>query len=234
MKKAISFMTCLLFALTILYPAGVMITACLGYNFHLISIPAFSIAIAALSVCIIILDLICKGHADNKIMSILLTIITPLSLINAAFYIFKCPKIWVIASALFSAACCCYLTVKCGKSLSLKTVSLILSALMILPIGFFSFIALIFGSLNHNTVVKTVESPNGKYYAQVIDSDQGALGGDTLVDVYEKDGTNAIIFKIEKKPQRVYSGDWGEFENMRIYWKDENCLVINSVKYEIE
>ena len=85
-----------------------------------------------------------------------------------------------------------------------------------------------------NTVVKTVESSSGEYYAQVIDSDQGALGGDTLVKVYQDRGINALIFKIEKKLQRVYFGEWGEFNNMKIHWKDNNCLVINSVEYEIE
>ena len=234
MKKAVSILMCLLFVLTILYPAGVIITACIGYNFELISVSAFAVALAALSVCVIVLDLICKTTLENKVMRILLAIITPFSLVNAVFYIFECPRIWVIASVLLSAGCCCYLAVKYGKPLPLKIITLILSALMVLPIGFFSFIALIFGNIGQNTVVRTVESPSGEYYAQVIDSDQGALGGDTLVDVYKKSGVNLILFKIEKKPQRVYFGDWGEFNNMKIHWKDNNCLVINSVEYEIE
>ena len=225
---------CLLFVLTILYPAGIIITACFGYSFELISVSAFAIAIAALSVCTVVLDLICKNTIENNTIRILLAIITPFSLINAAFYIFECSQIWVIASVLLSAVCCCYLTVKYGKPVALKIVALVLSALMILPICFFSFIALIFGDIGQNTVVQTVESPNREYYAQVIDSDQGALGGDTLVDVYKKSGVNLILFKIEKKPQRVYFGDWGEFNNMKIHWKDNNCLVINSVEYEIE
>ena len=234
MKKAISILICLLFSLTILYPAGVITTACIGYSFELISVSAFAIALAALSVCVIVLDLICKNTPENKVMRTLLAIITPLSLINAVLYIFEYPQIWVIASVLLSAGCCCYLTVKYGNPMSLKIVTLVLSALMVLPIGFFSFIALIFGNIGQNTVVKTVESPSGEYYAQVIDSDQGALGGDTLVDVYKKSGVNLILFKIEKKPQRVYCGDWGEFSNMKIHWKDNNCLMINSVEYEIE
>ena len=224
----------LLFVLTILYPVGVTITACLGYSFELISVSAFAIATAALSGCIVVLDLICKNTLENNTIGILLAIIATLSLINAAFYVFKCSQICVIVSVLLSAGCCCYLTVKYGKPLTLKVVTLVLSALMILPICFFSFIALIFGNIGQNTVVQTVESPSGKYYAQVIDSDQGALGGDTLVDVYKKSGINLILFKIENKPQRVYFGDWGEFENMQIHWKDDNCLVINSVEYEIE
>ena len=135
---------------------------------------------------------------------------------------------------MLSAGCCCYLTVKYGKPLALKVVALVLSVLMILPICFFSFIALIFGNIAQNTVVQTVASPNGKYYAQVIDSNQGALGGDTLVVVNQSCRINLILFKVEKKPQRVYLGDWGEFKNMQINWKDNNCLVINSVEYEIK
>lgn len=234
MKKAISILIYLLFVLTILYPAGVIITACFGYSFEPISISAFAIILAALSVCIIVLELIYRNTPENKVIRILSAIITPLSLINAVFYIIECPQIWVIASVLLSAGCCCCLTIKYGKPLSLKITALVLSALMVLPIGFFSFIALIFGNIGQNTVVQTVESPSGKYYARVIDSDQGALGGDTLVDVYQEGGINALLFKIEKKPQRVYCGDWGKFENMQIYWKDDNCLVINSVEYEIE
>ena len=234
MKKAISILMCVLLSLTILYPAGVVITACFGYSFELISVSAFAIAIAALSVCIVILDLVCKNTLENNTIRILLGIITPLSLINAVFYIFKCSQFCVIVSVLLSTGCCCYLTVKYGKPLTLKVVALVLSALMILPICFFSFIALIFGNIGQNTVVQTVESPSGKYYAQVIDSDQGALGGDTFVDVYKKSGINSILFKIENKPQRVYFGEWGEFENMQIHWKDDNYLVINSVEYEIE
>lgn len=68
----------------------------------------------------------------------------------------------------------------------------------------------------------------------MIDSDKGALGGDTLVDVYEKSGINAILFKIEKNPQRVYFGEWGEFNNMQIYWKDDECLMIDSTEYKIQ
>ena len=234
MKKAISILMCLLFALTILYPAGVIITACLGYSFELISVSAFAVAIAVLSVCIVILDLVFKKQLESKTVQILLAIITPLSLINAVFYIFECPQIWVIANVLVSVGCCCFLAVKHGKPLALKIVALALSALMVLPIGFFSFIALFFGNIGQDTVVQTVESPSGKYYAQVIDSDQGALGGDTLVVVYEESKISAILFKIEKKPQMVYFGDWGEFKNMQIHWKDDRCLVINSVEYEIE
>lgn len=93
---------------------------------------------------------------------------------------------------------------------------------------------LTFGNIGQNTVVKNIESPNGNFYAQVIDSDQGAFGGDTLVNVYEKREIDTFIFKLKDKPQRVYLGEWREYESMHISWKYDKCLVINSVEYEIE
>ncbi len=234
MKKVRCFLMWLLFVLTVLYPAGTLIADCFGNSFELISIFAYAMVIAILSFCTVILFIVSKDEPENKVIGVLSAVIVPLSLINAVFYIFEHPKIPVIASVFLSVGCCCFITVKFGKPWALKIVALALSALMILPIGFFSFIALIFGNIGQNTIVQTVESPNGKFYAQVVDSDQGALGGDTIVDVYERGGINAIIFEIKKKPQRVYLGDWGEASDMQIYWKDDACLVINSVEYEIE
>lgn len=225
---------CLLFVMTIFFPIGTILSACFGYTFELINISGFAVIIAVLSVCTVILDFIFKNLIESKVIQILLAVIPPLSLFNAVFYMFVCSRICVIASVFISAVCCCFLAVRQGKPLALKNAALVLFAIMILPTGFFGGIVLLFGNIGQNTVVQTVESPNGKKYAQVVDSDQGALGGDTLVDVYEKSRINALLFKMEKQPQRVYSGDWGEFKNMQIHWEDDNCLVINSVAYEIE
>ncbi len=141
---------------------------------------------------------------------------------------------WVVASVFITIVCCSILSIKHGKPLVIKVIALILSVLMFLPVGFFGFIAVTFGFIGQNTVVQTVKSPNGNYTAEVIDSDQGALGGDTIVCVYEKSVIDFLIFKVEKKPQRVYLGPWGAFKDMQIYWKNDGCLVINSAEYEIK
>lgn len=234
MKKTTLISGFLLFALVILLPFGVVLSSCFGYTFELTSYSLFAIITALLAVGTVVSCIAAKETVENRIVSVLFALLTPLSLVNAVCYIFACSRIWVVASMFVCVWGCCYLAIKPGKPLTLTIISLVLSALMVLPIGFFGFIALIFGNIGQNTVVQSVESPNGTYYAEVIDSNQGALGGDTLVDVYEDKGINALVFKISKKPQRVYHGDWGEFENMDIYWKNDNCLVINSVEYEIE
>lgn len=238
MKKAATVLSSLLFALTILFPAGVLVSDYFGYTFAPISSFTFAIITAILSVCTVGFRLQIEDAIESKTLRVLLAMITPFSLVNAVFCIVLCIYKYsitgVIISVFVSAGCCCLLTVKYGKPLVLKIIALVLSALMVLPIGFFSFITWFSGSIIQDTVVRTVESPSGKYYAEVVDNDRGALGGNTFVDVYEKSGMDCIIFKIEKWPQRVYEGKWGEFENMEIYWKNEQCLIINSVEYEIE
>lgn len=90
------------------------------------------------------------------------------------------------------------------------------------------------GDFGKTTVVQTLDSPTGKYYAQVISNDQGAMGGNTTVHVYETKELNTILFTIKKEPQQVYVGDWDAYEDMEIYWESDNSLVINSVSHKIK
>ena len=222
-----------LFGLTALYPAGVVLTALFGYQFTLISIPGFSAAIAFLAVAIILLEILYKSAFSCRGVRVLLILLLPLSLVNGVFYIFKCPQIWVIVCTIVSFGCCGYLAAMRLRSLPAKIVLGGIATLMTFQLCIFGFFLFLFGNIGQNTVVQTVESPEGKYYAQVIDSDQGALGGDTIVYVYRNSKADTILFQIQKKPQKVYTGDWGEFKTMHIQWKNDRCLTINSVEYPI-
>lgn len=233
MKKATVILIYALFALLALLPGGMLICACFGYTFELISFSAYSVILALLSICTMVFCFCAKQSVENRAAEVLAAIISPLSMVCAVVSIFHCQSVLTIATSFIYLGCCFIITLLGGRPPVLKIIDLILSALVALPVGFLLFLVLIFGNFGQNTVVQTVESPNGQYYAQVIDSDQGGLGGDTLVDVYENKGIDLIVLKIRKKPQRVYRGDWGEFKNMEIYWKDDTCLVIDSVEYEI-
>lgn len=94
---------------------------------------------------------------------------------------------------------------------------------ILLPLILFS---MSLGDLAEKKVVQTLESPNGTYIAQVISSDQGAMGGNTLVEVYPKGKP--------RQKQRVYMGEWGEHDYMEIHWKSDTCLVINGAEYPIQ
>lgn len=234
MRKSITLSGYALFALVILLPFGVISSRCFGCTFKLANYPAFAIVTALLALGSVILSVIMKKPIENRSIAVLFALITPFALINAFLYLLECSTAPVVISMFVCLCCCAFLAVRHGRPAALKITVLILSAVTFLLIGRLLFFALIlFGDLSENTVVKTVESPNGVYCAEVIDSDQGALGGDTFVDVCEN-VVDAYVFKISKDPKRIYQGDWAEYTNMEIYWKDDHCLVINSVEYTIE
>jgi hypothetical protein len=129
------------------------------------------------------------------------------------------------------SVCAWVMFARFGGPKALKTVSGTLSALLYMCL-LCSFPAFIIGfNIGENTVVQSVPSPDGKQVAQVIDSDDGALGGDTFVDV-SRGSTNLLLLCIEET-RRVYIGEWGEFNNMRIVWRDDDTLLINGRSYDV-
>lgn len=226
-------MCCVFAIIFFLLPLGVILFDYFGYTFELASYSVFTVIAAVVAVSIVVFCTAAENPAGDELATVLFVLAPPLLLLVAVFYILACSSIWVGASMFICVCCCCYLTVRYVEALVFKIVSFLLTAFMALPIGFFILFVLIFGNIGQDTIVQSVESPDGTYYAEVIDNDQGALGGSTFVDLYENKGINAFVFRIFKTPQRIYYGRWGEFENMEIYWKDENCLVINSAEYAI-
>lgn len=236
MKKPIPVLGRILFALVALLPFRLLLSFLTGYTFELASVSVFVIVTALLSIYLVFLSVAVKESVVFISDKVLFALLAPLSLISAVLYIIESCKIWITVGVFVCVVCCFALTIKHGKPLALKIITIALSVLMIVPISFFFLVALTMGILDidPNSVVRSVESPNGAYYAEVIDNDQGALGGNTIVDVHDNKGINMFIYKIKKKTQRVYIGPWGEFENMRIYWKEDDRLVINSIEYDIK
>ena len=92
---------------------------------------------------------------------------------------------------------------------------------------------LIFGSIGSETVVQEIPSPSGAYTAQLIDDDQGALGGSTKVQITQPNLIPLGIGALRPKTQTLYTGPWGEFESMTLAWQDENTLLISETPYPI-
>ena len=65
-----------------------------------------------------------------------------------------------------------------------------------------------------------------KTMAEIINVDQGALGGATFVEVYENRGLNLLLFTVAPKSKRVYEGGWADTFDIQLTWKDEEHLVI--------
>lgn len=231
MKKTAVFSTYILIALIIALPICVILSDCIGYDFELANYPVSAVITALWAVFTVILSLSAKAYMDSRILPVLYAAAAPLSFINTLFYMLADFNLWVVGSMCICCLCCFFLTLLLAKPLGLKVTSLVLWGLMILPMGFFTFACALTGEAK---VIQSLSSPNGTYNAQIIDDDQGALGGSTLVWVYEDKSFDALIFKVSKSHKIIYSGRWEEFKNMELHWKNEHCLVINSTEYAIE
>ena len=113
-------------------------------------------------------------------------------------------------------------------------VNIIAVLVLVLPLVFSSIFVVLFSGMGYVKVVRSVPSPNGEYVAEILDANQGALGGDTIIQIQEDKGINCLIFKIEKKPNRIYLGEWGEFDDIDVRWENNEVVLIDSVKYPIE
>jgi hypothetical protein len=107
--------------------------------------------------------------------------------------------------------------------------------LPLIPISFISFFIILFDSFVANKVVKSEISPNAIYLAEIIDSDQGALGGSTIVRIFQQNkDISILIAKLKLPPKYIYSGKWGEFNGMTLRWETDERLYINGKKYDIK
>lgn len=208
--------------LLLLFPVGAVLASCLGYAFVITSIPVYGFLMAVCSLMILVLEFLLQ---DAKWAAYLL----PISVLTSFMCIFRCREPFVIGCTLVATGCLVVLTLRYKKHVLLSLSATLI--LLLFPLcGLFSLP----DGLSANTVVQTIPSPDGSYYAKIIDSDQGAMGGNTFVDVYSEAEINVLLFRLEKKPQRVYTGYWGEYKNLCVTWKDNGCLVINSVLYQID
>lgn len=190
--------------------------------------------IAVLSAAISWYLCVSKEEFSRDSAKILASFITPLSMIGMAFLQISSRSYIVFIFAVASLVCNLLLTVSKGDK-DLETMSLIISGLLVIPTLLLLLFGLVFDDFGSENTVKTVESPSGEYYAEVIDCNEGALGGSTFVEIHKnEEDSRPFFFGKEEKSKRVYSGRWGEFENMEIYWKDDNTLVINSKEYDNE
>lgn len=232
MKKLRSAVGYILFSLIALLPVGVIICDLFGYVFNLADYNIFAVltALAAVAAAIASASVFGKSRSTSTVCAILLSLSSPLSFINTVFYLSKCNSWLVAACMLICMVLCIIIASICGKPFAVKIVALILSFLMFFPTLICSLFLMF--PFSENTVVKELPSPDNTYCVQVISSDQGALGGDTIVCVYEE-GLDLLIINITKKPEIIYRGDFSESRYMDIYWKKDNCIVINSVEYKI-
>lgn len=234
MKKTISVASGILLLLYFLLPLGTWITERMGYSFSLRNYVVYAIALAIISVMAI--AIVCMDKAGEvalagRVFSLLLL---PVSLINWLYYVLLSPWKFTVLCMVVCSACALTYMLKYTKQKAAKIITSVICMIMLILLCFLSFLFFLFSDFGSTIVVETVYSPDGAYKVEVISSDQGALGGDTYVNLIDEQGEmDFYMFRISRKPKQLYSGDWDAYQNMVIYWRDNQTLVINDEQYSV-
>ncbi len=230
MKNKVKLFSVIPLLVCAVFPLLTLILFSFGYSVALINYEIFSAACAL--ICIASAFLIDESNY-NKLTKFFMALLPLIQLINTVIYVSKSKS---VITAVFMAVCfisCAIISKKVFASDKAQITSVITSSILFIITVLISFVTVFFSNFSVNTVIKTVDSPNGTYYAEIVDSDQGATGGSTVVYAKKTDTLNLFVLEIEKNPERVYLGEWREYETMEIYWKDESCLIINGKEYSV-
>ena len=234
MKKLLSVLSCLLLALIAFSPVCSLACSIFGYKFTLVTPSVFAIAIFSLTGITVLVSILYGEILENKIICIVMSVLTPLALINTGFYVRSCGTLWIIASVLICVGCG-YLTIRHGNPLTVRTGALVLTAGLLLPMAFICFVMSVANNTQNYDVLDTVYSPTGAYYAEIIDNDQGEKGGSKMVHIYPDKDIETPIFLIRKNRiiiyEEFYKASEADKVEVVIQWKDDNHLIINGKNY---
>lgn len=234
MKKLLSVLSCLLLALVTFCPVISLICTVLGYKFTLVNPSAFAIVIFVLTAITVLVSIVSKEVLENKIICIVISLLTPLALINTGFYVRTCGTLWIVASVLICVGCG-YLTIRHGKPLIVRTGAMVMAAGLFLPMVFLCFVLSVAGKTQNYVVLDTVDSPTGAYYAEILNNNQGEKGGTKMVHIYPEKDIDTPVFQIRKKRiiiyEEFYKANEAEQVKIVVQWKDDNHLVINGKNY---
>lgn len=234
MKKLLSVLSCILLALIGFCPVVSLICTIFGYKFTLVNPSVFAIAIFVLTAITVLVSIFYKEVLENKVMGVIVSLLTPIALVNTAFYVRSCGTLWILASVLICVGCG-YLTIRHGSPFTLRTGALVLTAGLLLPMALATFLLLVAGRTQNYTVLDTVDSPSGVYYAEIIDNNQGEKGGSKMVHIYSEKDVDTPVFLIRKKRiiiyEETYNADEADDVVVVVRWKDDKHLVINGKDY---
>ncbi|MBQ3006315.1 MAG: hypothetical protein IJD78_02010 [Clostridia bacterium] len=209
-------------------PVLSLISYCIGYRVSLLNYSVFS-TISALFY-IVSTAVILKNNIVNKA----LVFLPIFSLINLAVYVYKSKSVVVLICMCICSICSAVIAEKVCNSSKAKISSVLTSVVLSVPFLIVSLAVVSFAKFGVNTVVDKIYSPDKTYYAEIVDIDQGALGGNTVVNIHKNSRLDLLFMTIAKAPQRAYVGEWGEYETMKLQWKSEQCLIIDSKEYIVE
>ena len=194
---------------------------------------------APLAIAILSTVLFCGGFAALQIkpaksgsFRFLFGLLPLLCLVNTLFCMMLSNSIAVTLLCFLQAFLGVILMLQKLRTIGAKVTVSILFALGVMFLVMHGFLFFTFGQIGYRETITAALSPEGTYRAEIIDSSEGALGGDTLVRVCRVPShLDLCLVEVQREPRTVYIGQWGEFETMTLSWQSEQTLLINGKPY---
>ncbi len=224
----------LLFIYSII-PVGILLTLSIGYTLSLQNDIFSAIMMAIFSIAALKIEQNKEKREVTWVNQAVILLLLPISLLNWLCYVLLSGWNYTILCMAICSICAGIYLKKYIQKKVLRRILFFLCFLLFIPVSFVSFFDWLFQDFGRNTVIQTLDSSDGNYRAAVICHDQGILGGDVVVEVYQvQTKMNFYIFQIWKKPKRVYFGDWAMYQDIKICWVEEDALSINGVVYRMD
>ena len=218
----------LFFLLAFLFPGICLLSRLFDYTLLIGSGRLFSYVCTLLFFLLGILLLVHKGDDIGSASAFLLCPCPLLNQIHVLLTIRYTDDILAILPVLLWILLSISVVSKFVEKLRWKLPFYLLSGLLAVPIVLF----LPFIGFGAKTVLAHEPSPDGLYCAEVVDHDEGALGGSTNLFVYREDQSFSLgSFSFCKAHRQIHSGPWGEFKSLS--WIDGETLSMNDKVYDI-
>ncbi len=97
------------------------------------------------------------------------------------------------------------------------------------------FLHLFFDDFSRTEEIERIMSPKGDKYILISETDSGALGLDSSIDVCSSRIIDLYLVRIYKRPVRIYVGDWKrENPNAEIRWINDDWIELCGEKIRVK
>lgn len=224
-------LTDVLFADVIAFPLLLAVSLALGYRV-LIRGGGVGWAVATSVIFVVCAALLLQSPSRElgRLHTGLLLAALPLSMVNALCYVLKAKTgvfalllaLWFVPLAILAAVFV--------RARGWKIAAFTVSGLLSLPLALFLFISFYPPAVE---VAASAVSPDRAYCAEVITADQGALGGDTVLEVYRMPESFDIgSFSFRKDTKRIVQDDWNAGTDVQ--WIGNETIAFNGERYSIK
>lgn len=238
-KKSLDMVPLIICFLFLMYPLAKQLAAHCGYKLEFYT-PLLIYAVPVLFEVVGLVLLLVKKSILCKPGKVFAAALLPIVMISGNSYIMSLEgkgagKVsFAIALWIISVGFGVWWLFKYAANKFVKIPVIIWSGIIGAILGVWFFLLLLTEDFGVYEVIQKIESPSGKYYAELINDDQGAMGGSTIVEVSsKKECVPFLIGELVKNQEisRIYTGRWGEFKTMEIFWLDEDIILINGEEY---